>query len=194
LKTWTIDPEKKISQIVGAARTLFVQRGFHSVSIPQIVQVSGVSTGTIYNYFKNKEGLARYIHDQTLSEFQERFSERLKGQLTTSDKLRQFSELVFEITETDPEMMEYMLFMKHGEFLSDSFPICSTEPFRQVQRIVAAGIDNGELRKGDYLLSAVSYTGVIVRAAELRLQGVLQVSLQDVQDELIRNAWESICT
>ena len=41
-------------------------------------------------------------------------------------------------------------------------------------------------------MSAVSYTGVILRAAELRIQGVLQTPLSDCQDALIANAWAAI--
>ena len=94
--------------------------------------------------------------------------------------------------ETDPEMMEYMMFMKHGEFIKADFPICSTEPFQKMQQIVAQGIEVGELRQGNYLYSAISYSGVILRAAELSIQGVLQTSLFDCQEELIANAWAAI--
>ncbi len=188
----TIDPEQKRARVVTAARSLFVARGYHNVSIPQIVQASGVSTGAIYSYFPNKAELARYIHDQTLTDFQQRFESKLVDRVSTFEKLRAFAELVFEITETDPEQMEYMMFMKHGEFLHESHPICSTRPFRKVQQIVAEGIEAGELHPGDYLLSAVSYTGVILRAAELRLQGVLQVPLSESAEQLIANAWAAI--
>jgi len=192
VKVRKIDPEQKISLVVMAARKLFVENGYHNVSIPQIVAASGVSIGTIYKHFENKEGLARFIHDETLNEFQQRFSQCLGQVESVYDQLRCFAELVFEITESDPEMMEYMLFMKHGEFLSDSFPICSTEPFIRIQQIVATGIESGELREADYLLSAVSYTGVILRAAELRIQGVIKTPLGECQDALIANAWTAI--
>ena len=181
-----------MQQIVTVARRLFVEKGYHNVSIPQIVKASGVSTGTIYNHFSNKEGLAAYIHAETLNNFQQRFNERLDSKGSTYDKLRCFAELVIEITEEDPEMMEYMLFMKHGEFLSESYPICSTEPFQKIQQIVAEGIKKGELRQGDFLISAVSFTGAILRASELRIQGVIDVPLNDRLDELVENAWAAI--
>ncbi len=188
----TIDPAGKMQQIVTVARSLFVANGYHNVSIPQIVRAAGVSTGTIYNHFTSKEGLAAYIHEETLNAFQQRFNERLLGKEGAYAKLRCFAELVFEIAEEQPEVMEYMLFMKHGEFLKESYPICSTAPFRKVQQIIAEGIDSGELRQGDFLISAVSYTGVILRAAELRLQGVIGASLTEHVDELVANAWAAI--
>lgn len=192
MSTRKIDPEQKMSRVVKVARSLFVKKGFHNVSIPQIVKASGVSTGSIYHYFSNKEDLARYIHDQTLGEFQRGFNARLADSMNCAEKLHCFASLVFEITEKDPEVMEYMLFMKHGEFLTEAYPICSTEPFRKVQQIIAAGIETGELRPGDFLLSSISYTGVILRAAELRLQGVIRGPLSELSAELVDNAWAAI--
>lgn len=188
----TSDSERRIELVVKAARKLFVEKGYYSVSIPQIVKASGVSTGAIYHYFSSKEALALYIHEQALDEFKRQFSHALLGKKTACEKLKAFAEMVFGMTESDAVMMAYMLLMQHGEFLQESRPLCSTEPFRMVQQIVAQGIDSGEIRQGNYFLSAVSYTGVILRAVDLRLQGVLEEPLTESAGELIGNAWASI--
>ncbi len=187
-----IDPQKRIQLVAEAARRLFVKKGYYSVSIPQIVKAAGVSTGAIYNYFPNKEALALYIHEQTLDEFKSLFTQALLGKQTTFDKLKTFADLVFDLTENDTEMMKYMLSMQHGEFLQESRPLCSTEPFRMVQQIISRGMEIGEIKQGNYFLSAVSYTGVILRAVDLRLQGVLDSPLSEISDELIGNAWAAI--
>ncbi len=178
--------------VVRAARRLFVERGYYGVTIPQIVKASGVSVGAIYLHFSNKENLASTIYQRTLDEFTAKFTKCLMGVESTRDKLRAFSELVFEITEEDPDMMEYMLTARPGSSPDCPMPLCSTAPFREVQRIVAAGIAAGEIKPGNYLIAAISYTGVIVRAVELRLQGVIQQPLPEVADDLIENAWAAI--
>lgn len=187
-----IDPDRKIESVTRAARQLFVKNGFYSVSIPSIVEASGVSTGAIYNLFGNKENLARLIHEKTLADFQEMFLARVSARPNTSEKLRAFAELIFDLTETEPDMMEYMLFMKHAEFMSDCPPICFTEPFRLIQQIISEGIMRGEVRQGDFIVAGLSYTGVILRAAELRLLCVLQTPLHEISEDLIRNAWDGI--
>ena len=192
MKTREINPQQKMGQVIQAARTLFVTQGYHNVSIPQIVSASGVSIGAIYHHFTNKEGLARALHQQTLHQFQAWFDERISGCSATRDKLRAFSDLVLEITEQDPEMMEYMLLTKHGEFLSEEPPICATAPFLTIQQIIGAGIERKELRQGDSFLSAIAFTGVILRAVELRLTGVMQQNTTDMADELFRYAWAAI--
>ena len=191
-KTRKIEPEAKTERVLDCARRLFVEKGYHRVSVPDIVEASGVSTGAIYNLFGSKEKLARQLHKLTLDAFQAAFLERLLTCATTYQKLRAFAELVFDLTETDPTTMEYMLFMRHADFMDDMAPVCMTEPFRLIREIVKTGMAKGEVKQGDFFVCAVSYTGAILRPAQLRLECVLQRPLTDMADELIANAWAAI--
>jgi len=188
----TIDPQQKTEQVLTAARRLFVRYGYHNVSIPQIVAESGVSIGAIYHHFSNKEGVAKAVHDRALSQFSEQFEQRLQGRRGARQQLKAFADLVFETADNDSEMMEYMLTLKHGEFLSEVPPICAAEPFSRVQRIIAEGIAAGELRKGDAFIAAIAFTGVILRAVELRLSGVLDQPLANLAEALFASAWAAI--
>ncbi len=191
-KERTIDPESKAERVLDCARRLFVANGYHRVSIPDIVRESGVSTGAIYNIFGNKENLARVLHQNTLEAFLAGFRERLLGRETTYEKLRAFAELVFDLTESDPGMMEYLLFMRHAEFMDGAPPVCLTEPFKLVREIVIEGIARGEIKDGDFFVSAVSYTGAILRPAQLRLECVLQKPMSEMAEAFIENAWAAI--
>lgn len=187
-----IDPEEKKGRVMQTARRLFVQQGYHNVSVPTIVKESGVSTGAIYSYFPNKEALAHHIHEQTLEEFNSLFLQRLAGRETAYLRLRAFAELAFDLAETDPDVMEYLLFMRHGEFMQDAAPICFSEPFRMIRQIIAEGMQAGEIRKGDVFISGISFTGAILRAVELRFRCVLDRPLHEIAEPLIDNAWAAI--
>jgi len=189
-----INPQKKMDQVICAARMLFVEKGYRGVAIPEIVKESGVSVGAIYLHFGNKEKLAEAVYEKTLQQFMELFSERLSYKKSVQDKLRAFSELVFEITEEDSEMMEYMLSVRKEIRSKVLFPLCSSDAFMEVQRIVGDGMASGEIKPGSPLVAAISYTGVIIRAVDLRLQGVLDQPLQAISAELIENAWSSIAS
>ena len=47
----------KRRQIVDGAREVFLARGFDAASMGDIAKAAGVSKGTLYVYFKNKEEL-----------------------------------------------------------------------------------------------------------------------------------------
>ena len=192
VKKRRIAPNVKMARVLRVARELFVEKGYYNVSIPAIVKASGVSTGAIYSYFANKETLARRIHEDTLAEFQQMFLQRLEGKEDVQDKLQVFAELCFDIAESDPVMMEYMLYMKHAEFMTDASPICFTEPFKLVRQYVELGMAEGVIRQQDLYVAAISYTGVILRAVELRLWCVINRPLQEISEDLVINAWAAI--
>jgi len=51
------DDSAKRRQIVDGAREIFLARGFDAASMADIAKAAGVSKGTLYVYFKNKEEL-----------------------------------------------------------------------------------------------------------------------------------------
>jgi len=191
-KIRTIDPETKYHQVLDCALELFVKKGYHRVSIPDIVAASGVSTGAIYNLFGSKEKLASTLHHKILDGFHSEFVNRLGDCETAYDKLRAFAELVYAETDRDPITMEYLLFMKHAEFMDGMAPMCMTEPFRLIRQIVSDGMASGEIRQGNYFISAVSYTGAILRPAQLKLECVLEGPLCAMAEDFIANAWAAI--
>lgn len=50
--------QRKEDVIIGAARDVFLERGFKGATMAQIARGSGVADGTLYTYFQNKEALA----------------------------------------------------------------------------------------------------------------------------------------
>lgn len=56
--------KKKRLQIVLAGKELFQKKGYAQISVQEIIDKSGVSKGTFYNYFSSKEELAIAIFKQ----------------------------------------------------------------------------------------------------------------------------------
>ena len=49
--------QTRIRTIVRAARKLFLKKGYHATTIRDICRKSGLSNGTLYFYFENKDAL-----------------------------------------------------------------------------------------------------------------------------------------
>jgi len=59
------DDNAKRRQIVEGARGVFLSRGFDAASMADIAKAAGVSKGTLYVYFKDKDELfAEIVHDE----------------------------------------------------------------------------------------------------------------------------------
>lgn len=55
--TKRLNAEKRRESIIEVAKRLFAQKGFHGVSIDEIVKAVGVSPSILYRHFKSKEEL-----------------------------------------------------------------------------------------------------------------------------------------
>jgi AcrR family transcriptional regulator len=68
-------------QIVGAATRVFAQKGFRRATIREVAREAGVSEGTIYNYFEDKDALLMAILDG-LNETERRAEDFEEGMAT----------------------------------------------------------------------------------------------------------------
>jgi AcrR family transcriptional regulator len=69
---WRRLPEERPKQILDAALAVFAERGLSAARLEDIAKLAGVSKGTIYLYFANKEELFRGVVRSTVIEFIER--------------------------------------------------------------------------------------------------------------------------
>ena len=49
--------EKRRQQISDSAMKLFAEKGYHNTSVRDIANLSNISTGSIYDYVRNKEDI-----------------------------------------------------------------------------------------------------------------------------------------
>jgi len=58
---WHRRKDERPAEIVSAALNLFVERGFMATKLDDVAKQAGVSKGTVYLYFQNKEDLFRAV-------------------------------------------------------------------------------------------------------------------------------------
>ncbi|MFO7602578.1 MAG: TetR/AcrR family transcriptional regulator [Gammaproteobacteria bacterium] len=179
-------------QVLGAALNLFTEQGYFNTSIPDIVKASSVSTGSIYHYFRDKEGIARSLYDTLLGRMESSFSEINAAHATAHDRCRAAIALLFELTEQEPAVMRFMLFSRHKEFIPDQKPVCSSRPFVQMREMVAHGMQSGEIRDMTPIIAASAVFGGALRLIQLRLDGILDAALPEYLDEIWQCAWRSV--
>lgn len=75
-------------RIVNAAARVFGTKGYHSSTIADVVQESGLSVGAIYTYFAGKDELFRQSCDLIAARGLDELAERLVGVTTTAERMR----------------------------------------------------------------------------------------------------------
>lgn len=63
--------EARKNQILDAAASVFVEKGFHPTTIKDIAKAAGIADGTVYNYFENKTALLFGIFDRMRASIQQ---------------------------------------------------------------------------------------------------------------------------
>lgn len=69
--------ERRIAQLLEAAATVFTTAGYTAASTNAIAREAGVSPGTLYQFFPNKEAIAIELGERLMREMREAYGEAL---------------------------------------------------------------------------------------------------------------------
>jgi len=161
------------AQILQAAIQVFAQQGFHRTTIRAIADVAGVSDGTIYNYFENKDALLLGILDQfnrtderaddfdtgAQQDFQTFYTEYLQKRMALLWPNAEVFRAVLPEVLVRPDLRELYL----QRVLTPTFAVA--------ERYLQEKMDDGELRSLDVELTA--------RAMAAQVFGLLMLHLLD---------------
>jgi len=76
---WERRKESRPSELLAAALELFVERGYAATRLDDIAARAGVSKGTLYLYFANKEELFKALVRENIVTMLDAFRERIEG-------------------------------------------------------------------------------------------------------------------
>ncbi len=179
-------------QILSTTLTLFTRKGYFNTSVHDIGRESGVSIGSIYHHFKDKEGVASALYKRMIERMSAELETIKHAHKSAHDRCRAVIQLLFEITETEPEVMEFMLYAKHKEFLPNETPVCSSEPFRIMRELVKEGMDTGEIRTTDIMVASTCLFGGAIRMITSRLDGLIEKPLTSYVDDVWACSWKAV--
>jgi AcrR family transcriptional regulator len=147
------------NDILARAAVLYSERGYHAVGIRDLADAVGLSTSTLYHYYRTKQDILYAIISRFLSEFTERL---VPGLRDASVPPRQR----LERAVTDHVMLTVT---RNEELLAGNPVLNALNPQQQagvaalrrkyrdaVRDLIAEGVAAGEFRVADPLLTAVA--------------------------------------
>lgn len=180
--------------ILDKALKLFTQRGYFNTSVHDIQRETQVSIGSIYHHFGNKEAIAKALLDSIEEQMLAAITEIMAEFQSARERCKAIISYLFEISESDPDAMHYMLYAKHREFLPGEKPVCSSRPFTLMKEIVSTGMEAGEIRQMDVNVAAASIYGGPIRLIFLRLDEVLEHELTHYLEDCWECSWRAVTT
>jgi len=158
--------DERREAIIEAAYALFMERGYASVSVDDIVRVAGGSKATIYKAFGNKEGVLRAVisslADRMLSEFDGEFT---PGR-TVRESLLHIGTVLAELALSDNAINQFRHAVAHAKAFPDIARMWyEAGPKRSIEgiaRLLERETAAGRLRVDDPVQAAWLFSGMII--------------------------------
>lgn len=175
---------------------LLLEKGYDGVSVSDICQVTGISRGLLYHYFRNKEDL----FEEIICEFYNRhytFDREVLKTDTISERIVFTTRFFADVLSGFPEGGSRELFLTDGPVLIYQAALHSDKFAKQLKKnkedwfavwktAVLNSFAKGELRNGLNLESVARHFVYIV-------QGVISATTKNNQDtlyEIEKSLWE----
>jgi AcrR family transcriptional regulator len=147
-------------KILRAAFDAFAEKGYSQTSMDDIVKRSGLSKGTLYWHFKNKQKLFLATLEMVMKDWDEQLANLADAGGPAEDRIRSFflqAGALFADNKNFIGLMVDAFFqsyqMKEAEYIMKDI---YARFIGHIERIVQQGIENGEFRGVDAHMAAVS--------------------------------------
>jgi len=154
------DGQKTFDQIIDTAKKLFSKNGYLATSVNEIIEKSGIATGTFYIYFDDKFALYSYILAKYRKLIRKTISEAIKDAHTRYDKERLGLRAFLKFAWEDP--LAYRIIWESmfvdQELFKEYYQTFSVDYQRQLNRSVESQEvkDDIDLETLSYILMGIS--------------------------------------
>jgi AcrR family transcriptional regulator len=160
-------------QIIEAATRVFAEKGFRRATTREVAREAGVSEGTIYNYFEDKDALLMAILD-SLNETERRAEDFEEGMATDfrgffQEYLRRRMSFTWENREVFRVVLSEMLV--NAELRGLYLRQVVTPTMGIAEENFRSRMEQGEVRKTDAPLATRSVAGAVLGVLVLGLLG-----------------------
>ena len=176
--------KKREEEILVRAKSLFSKRGFHSLTVSEIVDSLGIARGTFYLYFKNKDDVYRRVLERTVQEIEKNF--KVLPLERPLEQLRRNLLSVLKLIEEDRETASLIFY--HPYKLNSEFDEILEEFYGKVLSLIEGallkGMEMGIVRECNVKVVSRAIFGAFVEVGKGLLKGELR-SAEEAVDELL---------
>jgi AcrR family transcriptional regulator len=191
---WRRLPGERPRQILDAALEVFGERGLAAARLEDIARSAGVSKGTIYLYFPNKEALFTEMIREIPSRYIASVEAMISEDVSAREQLRLYLRNSWDYVRTPSYEVLYRLVLSELHHFPDLYEQFIEEvPMRSMRilsDIVRRGVASGEFRDTDpvaagRMLHAVLFVHGVWAAKRSRIPFMRDLSDNQVLDQLV---------
>ncbi len=140
--------EERRRQLVAKAAGLFNDVGYHRASVEDVAEACGIRKPTLYHYFKSKEEILYWIHEEFIDLLIARQQAREPLGLSAKQGLLEIMADILDLVRTHNSYVR--VFFEHYRELDEEHKAAIRAKRdlyeSSVHRVIQAGVDSGEFR------------------------------------------------
>lgn len=155
-------------EVLKAARTVFVRKGFHRSTMDDVAREMGVSKGALYLCFDSKENLFMALVDQSITGRHDIVRQILASEMSSLAKIRAYVEHTFEYFESNRDLLGMFMMLERDLLCSDlhkevheKITTMMIQVMDTLTAIMKQGIKEKVLKRGDPEQMATALGGIV---------------------------------
>ncbi|KUJ71874.1 TetR/AcrR family transcriptional regulator [Thiomicrospira sp. WB1] len=180
------------TKVLDSALVLFDRQGYFNTSIADLVAHSGVSSGSIYHAFGDKETIARRLMEALLAQLEQAQQAIIRRHDTGWERFSHLVDWMMQEAITHPHAMRFILQARHQEFLPEQPPVCAQQPFVTLREVLAQAQKADEIASMPTMQAAALAYGPVLRWIQFYLDGLLPGLVKNDWENLAHQAWQNL--
>ncbi len=157
--------------VYDAAVAVLTEHGLAGLTMARVAAEADVATGSLYNYFANKDELLRYVHKRTIEPILQRGQEIVDSAMPALAKLDAIIRAWFEYSHEHQTLFHYLVTDEASRsVLKSQGQETHATAIDQLVAIIVQGIKDGVLRQIDPKRVAGFLLGAVHRTREEQLK------------------------
>jgi AcrR family transcriptional regulator len=181
------DTRDRIEQ---AALRLFVQKGVTDTTVRDIAHALDMSEGALYRHFESKDDLVWQLFERRYVDLATDLQALADGAASTRERLAAMIRGFCRVHDEQPDLFHFLLFVQHGQL--NKLHADTLTPVLAVRRVIAAGIEAGELPRQNVDLATALVFGIVLQPMQFAAYGRLPSAMSPLGDRLVRAAWAAL--
>ncbi len=149
-------------EVYRCAVEILTDQGPPALTMDRLAKAVGVSRGTLYNYFLDREAVLTYVDEQAIEPFLQAAEANVAGEGSAEEKLHRHALSIFRFVESNHPLL-YALFMKEsaeGERLAGQIRRYD-RMLSMLETVFKQGINSREFRRLPLPESVVVFMSVV---------------------------------
>jgi len=188
--------EAKKNQIIKTALKLFAERGFYNTTIADIAKEMGMSVGNMYNYFHNKESLAKELLIYTSKRLGDELKKINEMKISSKEKIQKIVALYFNMADSEPELIDYFMrvYLSNKEIFNNGCEgmLCVSAFVTEIMIFFEEGVRSRELKNQDFFSAFGLFMGYLGGLVFLSKERILPKTLNEYIESVSENIYNAL--